>query len=125
MAGQTLKGTLYQAGPDGLVHTFGAGTSRGDLPKWVKVDDGAFDGEPEETPAEKPSARRAAKAPDGSLPPKSGVGSGTEHWLAYARTEANAAVLATAEVVIPDDASREDIIAALEQVGVATERPSS
>jgi len=117
MAGQTLKGTLYQSGPDGQVQSFPGGTPREKLPRWVEVDDGAFVGEPEAKPA-----TRQPKTPDGSLPPKSGVGSGTEHWLAYARTEANAAVLAAAEVVIPDDAERGDIIAALEQVGIVTER---
>jgi len=120
MAGQTLKGTLYQAGPDGLVQSFVRGTARTDLPKWVTVDDGAFDGEPEVKPA-----TRQPKAPDGSLPPKSGVGSGTEHWLAYARTEANAAILAGKEIVIPDDAERGDIIAALESAEIPTERQQS
>lgn len=118
MAGQTLKGTLYQTDPNGQVQSFAGGTPREKLPKWVKVDDGAFDGEPDAKPA------RKASEPDGSLPPKSGNGSGKENWLAYSRTEENAAKLAAAGVVIPDDAARDDIIAALEQVGIATEKPA-
>lgn len=118
MAGQTLKGTLYQSGPDGQVQSFPGGTPREKLPKWVQVDDGAFDGDPEPKPA------RRSSEPDGSLPPKSGNGSGKENWLAYARTEENAAKLAAADIVIPDDADRGDIVAALEQAGIPTEKPA-
>ncbi|TKJ25226.1 hypothetical protein [Blastococcus sp. CCUG 61487] len=118
MAGQTLKGTLYQSGPDGQVQSFPGGTPREKLPKWVKVDDGAFDGEPEAKPA------RKASEPDGSLPPKSGNGSGQANWLAYARTEENAAKLAAAEIEIKDDAKQSEIIAALEKAEIPTEKPA-
>lgn len=39
-----LKGTLYAVDPDnGQTQAFPPGTSRSDLPRWVKVDDGAFE----------------------------------------------------------------------------------
>lgn len=39
-----LKGALYATHPDnGETKVYPAGTARSDLPKWVKVDDGAFD----------------------------------------------------------------------------------
>lgn len=45
-------------------------------------------------------------------PPQSGKGSGKDAWHAYA---------AASGVEVDDDASREDVIAALEAAGVATE----
>lgn len=45
-------------------------------------------------------------------PPKSGRGSGVEAWKSYA---------ATHDVDVPDDASKDDVIAALESAGVPTE----
>lgn len=112
-----LTDTTVVAHPDtGAATVLHAGD---EVPKWAAplVGDHLLD-----EPA-KP-ARRASE-PDGSLPPKSGNGSGKENWLAYARTEENAAKLAEADVVIPDDADRADIIAALEQVGIATEKQES
>lgn len=45
MAG--LKGSLYATNPETAETTiFPAGTARKDLPKWVKVDDGAFEVDP-------------------------------------------------------------------------------
>lgn len=69
---------------------------------------------------EKP--RPEVKAPDGSLPPKSGNGSSQASWLAYARSEAVAQVLAEKQVTIADDAKQSEIIAALEAAGVPTEK---
>ncbi len=40
-----LRGTLYATDPQGATQSFPAGTARGDLPSWIKVDDGAFDTE--------------------------------------------------------------------------------
>lgn len=83
------------------------------LPKWAEklVGEHLLD--------EKP---KAPPAPDGSLPPKSGNGSSAVAWLAYARTEAVAKVLAEKQVTIADDAKQSEIIAALESAGVPTEK---
>lgn len=75
--------------------------------------------------AEEPKPARRTSDPDGSLPPKSGNGSGAANWLAYARNEENAAKLEAAEIAIPDDASRDDIIAALEKAEIPTEKQSA
>jgi hypothetical protein len=48
-----------------------------------------------------------------AVPPKTGKGSGKEAWGEYAAT-------AAPEVEIPEDASRDDIIAALEGAGIPT-----
>lgn len=111
-----LKENTVVVGEDGQPKPLAAGD---DVPSWAakQVGDHLLD-EPV-----KP-ARRASE-PDGSLPPKSGNGSGQANWLAYARTEENAAKLAAAEIVIADDASKGDIIAALELAEIATEKPGS
>lgn len=67
-----------------------------------------------------PEADDHAPAPDegqervfvGSPPPRSGAGSSTDAWRAYATDN---------RVTAADDASREDIITALDQAGVPTE----
>lgn len=86
-----------------------------DVPRWAEalIGDHLVD---------EPKASRKASEPDGSLPPKSGNGSSTANWLAYARTEENAAKLAAAEVELADDAKQSEIIAALEKAGVPTEK---
>jgi hypothetical protein len=48
----------------------------------------------------------------GSPPPKGGAGSGADVWAAYASDN---------DVTVPDGASRDDIIAALDSAGVPTE----
>lgn len=90
-----------------------------ELPKWAAslVGDHLLD--------EPAKAARKPSEPDGSLPPKSGNGSSAANWLAYARTEENAAKLAAAEIVIEDDAKQSDIIAALAKAEIPTERAAS
>jgi hypothetical protein len=89
-----------------------------EVPRWAKsqIGDHLLD--------EQRGARQAPD-PDGSLPPKSGNGSSQAAWLAYARNEANAATLAAADIVIPDDAKQSEIIAALETAKIPTERAQS
>lgn len=47
-----------------------------------------------------------------ALPPRAGAGSGGGAWRAYAEDHG---------VAVPDDAGRDDVIAALDAAGVATE----
>lgn len=56
------------------------------------------------------SAEAPSEKPDG-IPPKGGAGSSTEAWAAYA----------AGKVEVGPDATRDDIIAALEAAGVPTE----
>ncbi len=64
--------------------------------------------------AEQPAGaqQKAGAGSESEIPPKGGAGSGAEHWRAYA---------AKVDVEIADDASREDVIAALEAAGKPTE----
>jgi hypothetical protein len=50
---------------------------------------------------------------DSEIPPKGGAGSGKEAWADYAKANG---------VDVPDDATRDDIIAALDKAGVPTEQ---
>jgi len=52
------------------------------------------------------------------VPPRRGAGSSTDAWRAHAVTQVAAAGL---NIDIPDDATRNDIIAALEAAGLRTE----
>lgn len=54
--------------------------------------------------------------PDGTLPPKSGAGSGKDAWAAYAAAKG---------VTVAGEASRDDIIAACAAAGVPTEATPS
>lgn len=134
-------------GDNGLPVHFPIGTAKADLPAWAvdrisnpAVWSGAeepnFSAEPERQEAETPqpappeepstpavvpdggtdSAEPERRAPVtaviGSPPPKRGAGSGVEAWSEYARK---------AGVDVPDDAKRDDIVAACEAADVPTE----
>jgi len=85
----------------------------GDVPDWAAslvgahlIEGGAAEGsQPEQTPD------ASAKGQDGP-PPKGGAGSGAPAWRAYAAKKG---------VEVAEDASREDVVAALEAAGVPTE----
>ncbi|ROP45943.1 hypothetical protein [Pseudokineococcus lusitanus] len=69
--GQRLKGTLAARHPrTDELSTFPPGTPREELPSWVQVDDGAFDGEP----APAPAPRRRRRAAAAASPPESEAG---------------------------------------------------
>jgi hypothetical protein len=108
MAGQKLAYTVVVADDKGNQHTFGTATEN--LPAWARK------------AITNPAAWADGSAPDEAdtdnaadtdgPPPKSGAGSGAAAWRAYAKH---------AEVEVDDKASREDVIAALEARGIATE----
>ena len=74
-----------------------------DLPSWAAglVGDHALDGRAD-----------SGKDDGGGIPPKGGPGSGKDAWVAYA---------AEHDVEVPADATREDIVAALDAADVPTE----
>lgn len=65
-------------------------------------------------PAGTGGSELAVSDPVPALPPRSGAGSGKEAWAEYA---------AAAGLEVPDGAARDDIIALLEQAGIATRPP--
>lgn len=86
----------------GQNHVFGPGD---DVPDWAAkaiTNPNAW----EEAPVGIPAARTA-----GGEPPRAGKGSGRDAWAAYAAEHG---------VDVPEDASRDDIIAELEQRGVVS-----
>jgi hypothetical protein len=67
---------------------------------------------PAETPVETPAANDGKPAEDSSgIPPKGGAGSGKDAWLVYAE----------GKVEVPEGATRDEIVAALEAAGIPTE----
>jgi hypothetical protein len=81
----------------------------GDLPDWADglVGDHLLDG-PRAQPAAAPQPPADTKPP---IPARSGPGSGAEKWRAYAADQ---------QVEVPADASREDVIEALDAAGKPT-----
>jgi hypothetical protein len=90
----TVAGTIF--GPDDKIPAELA--KRIDNPKVT----GSDSPEPEPTPEPERS----------EIPPKGGAGSGVEAWKAYATSK---------DVTVADDATRDEIIAALDDVGIPTE----
>jgi len=90
-------------GRDGIRYV--AGTSESKIPEEAQIGDHAF---------VDPDVAEAAGEPDAgtTIPPKSGRGSSRDAWAAYA--EANG-------IDVDADATKDDIIAALDAEGVATE----
>lgn len=80
-----------------------------DVPSWAAkqiTNPKAWAGSDTETP--EPTADATAGEP----PPKAGRGSNREAWVAYAQASG---------VQVDDDASRDDVVAALDAAGVRTE----
>lgn len=61
-----------------------------------------------------PASALAGSGDAATVPPRSGTGSGKEAWSAYAQAKG---------VDVPDGATREEIIAALEEAGVPVTQP--
>lgn len=98
MAGRVLTANVALRNPEtGQPEVFEEGSV---APSWAadQVDDHVF--------------AATARAADGEVPPKGGAGSGKDAWAAYA---------ASRGVEVDEDATRDDIVAALESAGVPTE----
>ena len=94
--GGKLTSTVYLTAEDGTITSYGPGdTVPADVAKQITNPD-VWEGS------------SSAEAP----PARSGAGSGKDKWVAYA--EANG-------VTVDDDATRDDVIAAVEAAGVPTE----
>lgn len=106
-------------------HTFGPDDT---LPGWAKkaitnpnvwVKD--ENSEDDEDATEEPPAgvgTGSSDAPEPSLPPRGGAGSGADAWRAYGVAAAKAKGL---EIEIPGDATKTDIIEALKGAGIPVE----
>lgn len=102
-----LAVNVLVVGEDGSPHALYAGD---EVPAWAKdqVGDHCFD-------ADRDDADEAPEleSEEGSgIPPKSGRGSGAKAWADYAQAHG---------LNVDEDASKDDIIAALEAAGVPTE----
>jgi hypothetical protein len=84
----------------------------GDLPDWAEglVGDHLLDSKP--APAREPEREPEKPADEPAVPPRGGPGSGAPAWRSYA---------ASVGVDVPQEASREDVIEALEAAGKPTE----
>lgn len=82
-----------------------------EVPAWAKeqVGDHCFDGDSNDADDDAPELESGE---GGGIPPKSGRGSGAQAWADYAQANG---------VDVDEDASKDDIIAALEAAGVPTE----
>lgn len=99
-----LAFTVALTDNDGQDHTFGP---TDDLPDWAAAqitNPGAWEG------GEVPVSGAPERTP--GVPPRGGAGSGKEAWAAYA---------ASKDVQVPPDATRDDIVVALEAAGFPTE----
>lgn len=96
-----LIGTVHVVGDDGTRRVFGPGD---DVPEWAARKMGAHCFENGEHPY--------PDAPAGGIPPKAGPGSSKTAWLAYAAGHG---------VDVDGESTRDDIIAALDAAGIATE----
>lgn len=107
---------VVEPGGEGRSATFGPAD---DLPDWAVeaiTNPDVWDGPAPEAPPVKSESQADPKPNEnsaaGSPPPKGGAGSGAQAWREYAASKG---------VVVADDATREDIIAALTEAGVPTE----
>lgn len=109
MAGRKLAYTVSVQDDDGDMHSFGPSDT---VPAWAQkaiTNPGAWeDGESNADAGAGPAA--AGDTP--AIPPKGGAGSAAENWRGYARSQG---------VDVAEDATREDVVAALEAAGIATE----
>lgn len=96
----------------GQDHIFGAGA---EIPKGLFVGDHLLAAP---TKGEGKKAEESAKIAESVMPPKGGPGSGAPAWRDYATAEVAKRGL---NIEIPDDASRDDIITALEEAQIPTE----
>lgn len=98
-------------------HVFGPGDT---VPAWARkkitnphVWDDGEGGSGGGSSAQKDTGQETGQGPAEGPPPMSGTGSGKESWAAYA---------AAHNIDVPDDAKRDDIVAALEAAKVPTTR---
>lgn len=100
--GRQLAATVYVADEEGVVRSFGPGDT---LPDWAAAkitNPDAYVDNDEAAPA---ADDESAPHDSDGAPPKTGKGSGLANWLTYAESLG---------VDVPEDASRDDVIAAVE-----------
>lgn len=109
MAGRKLAYTVSVQDDDGDMHSFGPSDT---VPAWAQkaiTNPGAW--EDGGSAAEAGGPDTGGDTPP-AIPPKGGAGSAAENWRGYARSQG---------VDVAEDATREDVVAALEAAGIATE----
>lgn len=103
--GRQLRATVYLHDEEGVVRGFGPGDT---VPDWVAAQITNPDAwvDDETAPAADPAGDESAPHDNTEgAPPKTGKGSGLANWLAYAESLG---------VEVPEDAGRDDVIAAVE-----------
>ncbi|MDN4616414.1 hypothetical protein P5G50_18355 [Leifsonia sp. F6_8S_P_1B] len=107
-----LKSTVHVYDEHGVPQIFGPGDT---VPAWAQkliTNPNAWAGESRPIKAAPAADKPAEVKPPSEVPPKSGPRATVDAWLSYA---------AAHQVAVEDDATRKDIIAALDAAGVPTE----
>lgn len=110
---EDLIGVTIVRDDAGEDHILSAGA---EVPKGLAVGEHLLSEEPKGKLSKKDAA--ASKPVEVVIPPKGGPGSGADAWRTYAVAEVEQRGL---NIEIPDDASRDDIITALEEAKIPTE----
>lgn len=100
--GRRLRTNVHVFDEHGNVSVFGPGD---DVPEWAAARITNPKAWTDDEPAPEPEPEPVQPGPDGQ-PPRSGRGSGRDAWAAYA---------AARGLDVPDDASRDEIIAAVDE----------